>query len=87
MGKYFNPRSVKFLLTEIKVGLTFAHTALTAKPGEKDKIERNSKNARKAYDALLHFHPQVSLSEEESAKFEAGKNKLEAALRVLGEFV
>lgn len=85
MDKYFSSPRVKFLLTEIETGLTFAHVAVTAKPNQKDKIERNRKNARKAYDTLLRFQPQVSFSEEENAKFKAGKKKLEAALRVLGE--
>jgi len=65
MDKYFNSLSVKFCLTETDVDLTFARVAVTAKPGEKNKIECDRKNALKAYNALLHFHPQL-VSEEET---------------------
>ena len=51
------------------------------------KIERNRANARKAYDALLHFIPAAALSLEEAKEVALGMAELKAALRRLGEDV
>ncbi|HKR85113.1 MAG TPA: hypothetical protein VJS37_13230, partial [Terriglobales bacterium] len=45
----------QFLRTELLAGLNFSKIARDSK--DELKIERNRANARKAYDALLHFIP------------------------------
>lgn len=80
------PAKVEFLFTELQAGLTFARIALNSKANDA-KIERNRKNARKAYDSLLHFQKRISLSPEEKTRLEEGKKELKAALQRLGEKV
>lgn len=80
------PAKIEFLFTELQAGLTFARLALSFKADDA-KIERNRKNARKAWDSLLHFQGRISLSREEKTKFEEGKKELRAALHRLGEKV
>ena len=80
------PAKVEFLFTELQAGLTFARIALSSKTDDA-KTERNRKNARKAYDSLLHFQGRISLSVEEKKKYEEGKKELKAALQRLGEKV
>lgn len=80
------PAKIEFLFTELKTGLTFARIALNTKAND-TKMERNRKNARKAYDCLLHFQGRISLSRVEKMKFEEGKKELKAALQRLGEKV
>ena len=79
--------NVEFLFAELASGLTFARLARGARPDDPEKLERNRKNARKAYDSLLHFRPRASLSPEERTRFEEGKKELQEALRTLGENV
>lgn len=74
-----------FLRTELNAALTFSKIALEAK--DESKLERNRANARKAYDALLHFAPGTTLSTEEAQKFEEGMAHLKFALQQLGEDV
>lgn len=87
MAKNSTATGVEFLFTELQSGLTFAHLAISAPQSYTDKVERNRKNARKAYDSLLRFQGGISLSQEEAARFESGKNALKQALRALGEVV
>jgi len=84
---YRSSGTVEFLFAELTAGLTFARIAIGAKPQDADKIERNRKNARKAYDSLLHFQENISLTGEEKKRYESGKSELKAALRCLGEQV
>ena len=48
-----------FLITELDVGNTFASGA---KSDSEEKASRNRKNARKAYDAVLHFLDSAELA-------------------------
>ena len=75
----------QFLRTELLAGLNFSKIARDSK--DELKIERNRANARKAYDALLHFIPTAALSPEEAKEIDLGLTELKAALRGLGEDV
>jgi len=75
----------QFLRTELLAGLNFSKIARDSK--DELKIERNCANARKAYDALLHFIPAAALSLEEAKEVALGMAELKAALRRLGEDV
>jgi hypothetical protein len=59
------PVEVEFLRTELRTGLTLSAIALRG--GDKSRVDRNRVNARKAYDALLHFIPKVPLTSERSS--------------------
>lgn len=56
----------QFLKTELDTGLTFLRIALGAKGLNKNRVERNRMNARKAYDSAMHFLPSTSLNPEET---------------------
>ena len=75
----------QFLHNEIHPGLSFTKIALEAE--DPSKIERNRTNARKAYDALLHFIPNAVLSPEETTQINSGLAELKADLQKLGEEV
>jgi len=76
---------VQFLRTELIAGLTFSKIALRSKNAA--KADRNRINARKAYDALLHFTPETSLSSEDAKEINAKMAQLRANLQQLGEDV
>jgi hypothetical protein len=50
-------------------------------------VDRNRVNARKAYDALLHFIPKVPLTSEEAGEIKIKLAELKSELRLLGEDV
>lgn len=74
---------VDFLRTELKTGLTLTKIALDA--NHRDKSQRNCANARKAYDAVLHFAPRVNLSPDEMNEIKAKLERLKTQLQLLGE--
>ena len=82
-----NTAGLEFVLTELRTGLTFANLALSAQRYDTDKVKRNTKNARKAYDTLLMFWQQVSLSDKEVLRLNAELDRLKKALRQLGECI
>jgi len=49
------------------------------------KKERNRVNARKAYDAILHYLPDSNLSAQEAQEIETGLSELRSELQNLGE--
>jgi hypothetical protein len=77
---------LEFLRTELTTGLTFSKIALDETKDE-SKVERNRANARKAYNAVLHFMPGTILSAAESQEIEARMAQLRSALQQLGEDV
>jgi hypothetical protein len=72
-----------FLRSELKTGLTLTKIALDAR--HLDKTSRNRVNARKAYDAVVHFAPRVNLSPEESDEIKSKLEHLKSQLKLLGE--
>jgi hypothetical protein len=77
------PAEVEFLRTEVRTGLTLSAIALRG--GDKGRVDRNRVNARKAYDALLHFIPKVPLTNEEAGEINVKLAELKSELRLLGE--
>ena len=75
----------EFLLTELKTGLTFASLALSAPDYDRAKIERDTRNARKAYDSYLRFRDRVNLTDAERTELQNVADELKQALRSLGE--
>lgn len=75
-----NRGGARFLFIEIESGLTFAHLAASAAPNQIDKIQRNIRNAREAYKAVLKFRDQVDLDETGVSRLNAGMEKLKTAL-------
>jgi hypothetical protein len=74
---------VEFLRCELATGLTLAKIALDA--SGPDKSNRNSLNARKAYDAVLRFAPRVNLSADETNEIKSKLERLKTELQLLGE--
>ena len=72
------------LMTDSRVGLTFAHLASEAAAGS-DKRIRNQANARKAYDTVLNVSGTTSLSARERQEVAEGLDRLKFALEALGE--
>lgn len=85
MDMDFEDISLEFLYTELSSGLTFANVALSAQPGDTDKVKRNRHNARVAYDTILRFQPRVNMLDAEKTRLAEGLGKLKQALRSLGE--
>jgi len=75
----------EFLLTELKTGLTFADLALSAPHGDVVKIQRDTHNARKAYDSFQRFRSRVSLTDHENTELQEIADQLKRALQQLGE--
>jgi len=82
----FTRSSYEFLVTEVETGLTFARIALDEKTDE-DKITRNTRNARAAFDAVLRFRDRVALGAPEAALLERTMADLRRNLVQLGEDV
>jgi hypothetical protein len=75
-----NRGCARFLFTEIESGLTFAELASTAAPTQVEKIQRNLRNARAAYRAVLRFRGQVDMDEKAISQLNAGMKKLKIVL-------
>lgn len=87
MDPGFNRISIDFLFTELSSGFTFAGVALSALPGDRERIERNTHNARKAYDTILRFQERTFMRDAEKVRLAEGLDELKKALRSLGEKV
>jgi hypothetical protein len=72
------------LMTDSRVGLTFAHLASQAAAGSEKRI-RNQANARKAYDTVLTVSGTTSLSALERQEVGEALDRLKFALEALGE--
>jgi hypothetical protein len=80
------PAGLGFLMAEAETGLTFAGIALAA-AGDDVKVQRNTANARKAYDTVLRFRGRLSMAPEEIARLSSRVEQLRWRLQVLGEWV
>ena len=77
--------TTSFIRAEINTGLTFAEIALRSE--DPDKRTRDTKHARKAYDAILHFMPDALLTGADQQQINAGLDNFRDKLRRLGEEV
>ena len=84
-AKLFDPTAagVEFLRSELDTGLTLSKIALDS--NHLEKSNRNRFNARKAYNAILHFAPKINLTEKEIKEIESKLGVLKSNLRELGE--
>jgi hypothetical protein len=81
-----NATGLEFLMTEVRTGLTFSEIALSGND-DLDKIQRNTWNARKAYDAILRFRDRVGMSKADSDALDSGMAQLRTNLLKLGETI
>ncbi len=75
---------VRFLRTELELGLTFASIALQ-KNGSAEKKQRNWVNARKAYDTVIRSLENSTLTSDEAQGLESRLSNLKAHLVTLGD--
>jgi hypothetical protein len=81
----YNGAGTEFLRAELLAGMTRANIAQNTL--DESKKQRNRVEARKAYDAILHFLPQTLLLPEDQIEIGSKLNDLKFALRLLGEEV
>lgn len=79
----FSRSGLRFLLTEIQSGFTFAHLAGSAAPHQTEKIQRNLTNARLAYRTVLRFRDRVQLDEIETLRLSTDLERLKTVLEGL----
>ena len=72
-------KGVEFLRTELRVGLTAIKIAQTAT--DEAKRNRNWRNARAAYEAVLRFLPKLMLTSREADEVQSGLATLKAELQ------
>ncbi len=76
---------MEFVRAELLAGMTRANIARNA--SDDSKKQRNRREARKAYDAILRFLSQTVPSQEEKDQIDSKLKELKSALRSLGEEV
>lgn len=77
--------AMAFLNAELHTGLAMSRVALVTR--SKEKKQRNRANARKAYDAILHYLPGSHMTPSEANDFELRLDKLREVLKSLGEAI
>jgi hypothetical protein len=73
-----------FLITDLRVGMTFTQIASDALEGS-EKRTRNQANARRAYDSVSGISHRASLSDEERDDVDGKLTRLRLTLVALGE--
>ena len=81
----FTGAGTEFIRAELLSGMTRAKIAQNT--SDESKRQRNRREARKAYDAILRFLPATFLSREEQKEIDSKLIELKFALRSLGEEV
>jgi hypothetical protein len=82
-GRQLNAANADFLRIDVETALTF--TGLALNTDDREKKKRNRKNARKAYDTVLHFLPRVTFAPGEEALIQEMLGRLKNDLVQLGE--
>lgn len=72
-----------FLRTELRTGRTFSRLARGSR--DEHKKSRNRANARKAYDAVVHFARGANLLPDQESEVRTELEFLKAELQQLGE--
>jgi len=72
----------KFILTELDLALTFCDVALGA-DDDREKAQRNSVNAQRAYEAATHFMEKADFSDQMKATLQQKVDRLRTMLRRL----
>lgn len=79
-----NQSGIEFLYTDLETALTLAQIACSASRGS-EKRERNTSNARRAYDTIVHLAPRISATPEQARELDEKLGRLRSALQDLGE--
>jgi hypothetical protein len=82
-GEQLNATNVDFLKIDVETALTF--TGLALETDNEEKKQRNRKNARKAYDAILRLWGNVTFTPSEEAHMHEKMGILKNDLELLGE--
>src|SRR5262245_369755 len=82
-GEQLNATSADFLKIDVETGLTFSGLALET--DNKEKKERNRKNAREAFNTILRFWDNVDFSPHDEAYIHEKMGQLKSDLELLGE--
>jgi hypothetical protein len=83
IGKQLNATNADFLKIDVETALTFSALALQA--DNKEKRDRNRKNARKAYDSILHLWEDVTFTPSQEGYIHEMMSRLKDDLELLGE--
>jgi hypothetical protein len=79
-----NNRRIEFLQIDLELGLTIAQIAASA-GSDTEKRERNTRNARKAYNTVVRFRDTIAPTGEQSRHITEKFRELHLALVNLGE--
>jgi hypothetical protein len=82
-GRELNAANADFLKVDAETALTFTQLALDT--DNEEKKQRNCKNARKAYDSILHLRKNVTFTSTQEAYLEEMLSRLKHNLTSLGE--
>jgi hypothetical protein len=82
-GQQLNATNVDFLKIDVETALTFTQLALAT--DNKEKKERNRKNARKAYDTILRMWNSVTLTPSQEGYIHEKMSRLKSDLDLLDE--
>ena len=78
-----NAINAEFLKIDVQTALTFSGLALQS--DNKEKTVRNRKNARRAYDTILHLSHRVTFTPGEEGYMQEMMSRLKNDLELLGE--
>src|SRR5262249_18222888 len=82
-GKQLNATNADFLRIDVQTALTFSELALGT--DNEEKKERNRKNARKAYDTILHLWNNVTFTPSQEVYMHEMMSRLKNDLALLDE--
>jgi hypothetical protein len=82
-GQQLNATNADFLRIDVETALTFTQIALEA--DDPEKRDRNRKNARKAYDTILHLREKVEFNPPQHKYMNEKLEQLKRDLITLGE--
>ena len=82
-GQQLNSTNVDFLKIDVETALTFTKIALET--DDREKRDRNRKNARKAYDTILHLRKKVEFRPSQDKFMNEKIEQLKGDLITLGE--
>jgi hypothetical protein len=82
-GQQLNATNADFLIIDVETALTFTQLALET--DNQEKKVRNRKNARKAYDTILHLWDNVTFTPTQEGHMHEMIGRLKSDLELLGE--
>ena len=82
-GEQLNSTNANFLRIDVETALTFSGLAL--RTDNQEKLKRNRKNARRAYDTILHLWHHVTFTPSQEGYMHEMMGRLRNELELLGE--